>query len=382
MRLSPALVLCLGTAAAIAVVAASPHEASAYPQFQFSTDNSRCNLCHFSPVGGGLINDYGRDEAGGTISRGGDGRFLHGAWTAPEWFQIGADYRGAALIRQSEGQTEFLGFPMQADLYLRGQVGAITANVTVGMRGVARDPKPPLADRFVSREHYLMWQKSKTDLYVRAGRFWTPYGLRVQDHTSYIRRFLGMHMLEEPYAVSTGKVDDDQEWHATLTTPLRIGRLSSGRAGWGGAVLYEKRVREETASWGAQTKINVADDTTSILGGGLGKVWLEDQRVLLLGELDLGVETFRVGDGDPRGQLAAYLGASWFYKTGIIIGGTLERWDPDVLLEGTARDAATLSIQYLPRAHWELILLGKVEIQSGDLADPSAFTMLQLHYYL
>ena len=74
MRLAPFLI--------VAALLLSAGRAEAYPQFQFSTLNSRCQNCHFSPVGGGLINEYGRSEAGDTISRGGDGSFLHGLWKA------------------------------------------------------------------------------------------------------------------------------------------------------------------------------------------------------------------------------------------------------------------------------------------------------------
>ena len=42
--------------------------ADAYPQFQLSTGNDTCKQCHFAPGVGGLINEYGRDEAGSTIS--------------------------------------------------------------------------------------------------------------------------------------------------------------------------------------------------------------------------------------------------------------------------------------------------------------------------
>ena len=61
---------------ALFVVLARGERADAYPQFQLSLGPDRCTACHFSPAGGGLLNDYGRDEAGSTISRGGDGRFL------------------------------------------------------------------------------------------------------------------------------------------------------------------------------------------------------------------------------------------------------------------------------------------------------------------
>ena len=72
-------------------------EARAYPQFQFSSGTTRCGQCHYSPSGGTLISSWGRDEAGDTISLGGDGSFLHGLWAPPSWLALGADIRLAGL---------------------------------------------------------------------------------------------------------------------------------------------------------------------------------------------------------------------------------------------------------------------------------------------
>src|SRR5262249_48882866 len=63
--------------------------AAAYPYFQLSTGAIRCNQCHFSPGGGGNLTAFGRQEAGDTISNGGNGEFLHGLWSPPSWFALG-----------------------------------------------------------------------------------------------------------------------------------------------------------------------------------------------------------------------------------------------------------------------------------------------------
>ena len=75
--------------------------AAAYPQFQFSSGTQRCAQCHYSPAGYGLLTSWGRDEGADTISRGGDGAFLHGAFSPPDWLALGGDFRLAALRNDS-----------------------------------------------------------------------------------------------------------------------------------------------------------------------------------------------------------------------------------------------------------------------------------------
>src|SRR3954471_18782816 len=174
--------------------------ASAYPQFQFSSGTTRCGQCHYSPSGGTLISSWGRDEAGDTISLGGDGSFLHGVWAPPAWLALGADIRLAGLRNDVGGadSPEVAFFPMQADLYTRFAYDAFSLNVTLGARGVVRPPDASLAgrssdvgQRMMSREHYLMWRPSATGPYVRVGRYFSPYGLRFVEHIFFVRANTG-----------------------------------------------------------------------------------------------------------------------------------------------------------------------------------------------
>ncbi len=367
----------------IAVLVTAPSAARAYPQLQFSTDHVRCGECHFAPAGGGLLADYGREEAGDVISRGGDGRFLHGRWTPPSWLALGGDLRLAGLVHDQgdrQGITTAV-FPMQADVYLRAAVDAWSAYVNVGYRGATRPVMPSLASRFVSREHYLMWRDDERGWYLRAGRFFAPYGLRLHEHTAYVRRFLGFNLLEEPYALSGGFADDRSELHVTAFAPDFV-RAPIGPRGAGVAAFYERRVAT-TAAYGAQAKVTIGDADRRATGGAIGKLYLARPRVQLLAEADLVRQTFAQVDA-PRWQLLGYLGAAWFPTRGLIAQLTLERWDQDLGVSGLARSAAGVHLQWFPTAHVELSLWGRVAmVGSGDDDGPLAKTLLlQLHYYL
>ena len=199
------------------------------PAVPVQLGHNRCSQCHYSPAGGGLITQWGRDESGDTISLGGDGGFLHGAGSPPSWLAIGADFRLAATCLNDDGQESprVALFPMQTDLYARFAFGdAISLYVTGGARGEVRPGERfapaqfgTLGDRFISREHYLMWRPSATGPYARVGRFYAPYGIRFVEHIYFVRRFTGYKLYNETYTASGGYVGDDWELHVSAFTP-------------------------------------------------------------------------------------------------------------------------------------------------------------------
>src|SRR4029077_9671390 len=148
-----------------------------------------------------------------------------GLWSPPSWLALGADVRLAATRTVDGGPETPKGawFPMQADFYARFAFGdAFSLYLEGGARGEVRPPDPSVAgrfstipDRFISREHSLMWRPSATGPYGRIGRFYAPYGLRFVEHIFYIRRYTGYNLYDETYNVSGGYVGDDWELHAT-----------------------------------------------------------------------------------------------------------------------------------------------------------------------
>jgi hypothetical protein len=366
------------TIIALALVA-SASTAHAYPQFQFTFGVDRCTTCHFSPAGGGLINDYGRDEAGSTISRGGDGRFLHGVWEPPSWFKLGFDYRGVGLVKLREPDPEPIVFPMQVDLYIRAGTPKYSFNMTAGMRGGARDPQPPFVERLVSREHYFMYERDN-GLYVRAGRFFPIYGIRSQDHTAYVRRYLGFHTLEEPYGIGAGTFGDTWEGHVSAFVPRPVDFLGSGVKASGATGYYERRFMDDTAALAGQLRVGMSSLDTRVSAGVVAKRYFTGAELLVLAEVDLQRQSFDSEGAATRWQLASYFGASKFVARGVMVGAAVHHWQPDLTLRST-RDAFEVNVQYFPRAHFELHLLTRASGE-GDFDDPSLLTLLQLHYYL
>ncbi len=360
---------------ALATVALTAGRADAYPELQFSTGTTRCTECHLSPTGGGLLSDYGREEAG-DMSGGGDGSLLHGAFDPPSWLRLGGDVRIAGLGRQARGGAEAAVFPMQAEVYGRVGAGGLTVDGTFGVLAMIRDANP-LGERLGSREHYVMYEPEARDWYVRAGRFIPAFGLRLLDHTAYVRRFTGLHTLEESYALGGGASGADWDLHGSITSPLEVAPVV-GPHGWGWALQYERFTNAGSASWGVHSKGVRTDDGLDVWLGATWKKWLEGPRLLLAVEVDGGPREIG-GDGYvARG--AGY--AAVHYRPGTRWSAALaaHMFAPDLTVGGRASTAIETDLTVLPWAHVELAAQVRAELAGVDSG--SIYGLLQLHYYL
>ncbi len=364
----------------VVAVLAVAGRAEAYPQFQLSSGASTCKECHFAPSGGGLINDYGRDEAGTSLSMWeGNGGFLHGAWTPPDSFQLGADLRVALgdYNRSNTGNEGPFVFPMQTEVYLRPKIGPVAIYVNAGIRDSRGAISPG------SREHYVMYEPEGGTWYVRAGRFFPIYGLRTQDHTANIRRDLQMYIYEEPYGIAWGKYMASSEVHlsAFVQAPGVLGTAHDN----GVAAYYERRNDATTMAYGAEAKATVSSTDRRAWVGGIWKDWLDGPKLMLMGEVDVGAQMFPTAGGvspPPLYELVGYASATWMGKQGLMIGAGLQTFDDDLRHSGTSRDSAELNIQWLPYPHTEAHVLARYELAAFDPNQRVVTILAQLHYYL
>lgn len=375
----------------LAMMLPAARPAHAYPQWQFTTGATRCNQCHYDPAGGGLITSYGRDADGDDLSTwNGDGAFLHGAARTPAWLSLGGDFRGASLVNavQDPAGPTYAVFPMQADLYARVILGrAISVYATGGFRGQARDTGAPVptqnfqpidSSRLISREHYLMWQPEVIGPYARVGRFFAPFGLRLAEHVTYVRRDLGFNLLEETYNVSGGFVRDESELHLTAFAPDFVRHIGSVEKGF--AAYYERRVLDGAAGVAVQSRLAFSPGITRLAFGMVGKGFIERARLLLLGEVDVVQMTFDGAGVGDRAQLVGAAGFSVFPTRGVMLTVLGERNQTDLEVRDSALTAGTLLLNWFPYAHFEVQLMGRLQSPSGG--DTAKTVLAQLHYFL
>jgi hypothetical protein len=373
----------------LVAAALAPRAAQAYPQWQFASGTSRCNQCHFSPAGGGLITNYARDAVGEDLSSWeGNGGFLHGAVELPSWLALGFDGRVAALQHQAgnpEGPTTVPFFPMQADLAARvAFADSFSLAATVGYRGQARNSpaglndnnyQPASADRVVSREHYLMWRSGALGPYVRAGRFFAPYGLRLAEHTTYVRRDNGFNLLNETYGLSGGVVQNEWEFHVTAFVPDFL--RSYGGQEKGAAAMFEKRFADAYAL-GVDARVGLGDGSKRFGGGLFAKAYIAPIKTILMAQGDF--VQLQGASGTSSNQIIGYIGPTIMPFRGLMLGGYAEVVQTDIKVKGTATTALNGQLNWFPYPHFELVL--QVRMQSPQEQEAAKTVMAQLHYFL
>lgn len=367
----------------IAVGLSCMPEASAYPWYQQTSGSDRCVQCHVAPAGGGALSAWGRSEVGDTLARGGDGAFLHGLVSLPEWLDLGGDVRLAGLVNDTGNANgaELAAFPMQAELGAHVAVGDVHAVGSVGILGAVRAGPPPMTGIsepvtlpwLISREHYLMWRPGDEGAYVRLGKFFTPFGLRLPDHTTYVRRYLGYNLLEEPYAFSAGYVALPWELHVAVFVSDRL--RWAPREEIGASVMYERRSGPMVLIGSARA--TRGDDQSKETGSLAAKLWSESLSLLWMAEIDGGWHHL---PGAGRPQLAGYFGPVWFPTRGLSIATAYEYYDEDLRSGSNTRHAADVWCSFMPSAHFELALAARYQWIGS--AGRAASAILQLHYFL
>jgi hypothetical protein len=123
------------------------------------------------------------------------GNFLFGAVNLPDWLLLGGSYRHLNILPTGGGK--FRTFPMMLDMYGQAKFGAFSMGGSIGGARVAAGS--PYARRaqitanqgdqwnLISRTHYLGYD-ILPELTVRAGRLNLPFGVRIPEHTMWVRQ--------------------------------------------------------------------------------------------------------------------------------------------------------------------------------------------------
>jgi hypothetical protein len=179
----------------------------------------QCANCHVNPSGGGQRTAFGNAWAGTALARDRmSGDDTSEPWTGAinRWLSVGGDFRarvaGMDIIDGDDPPTEFEVQDMFAYLTVQIVPNRLMVHIDqrVGPRGSS------------NRQSYALLRPRRGSLYMRAGRFFLPHGLRLADDSAFVRQATGINFTTPDTGVEFGL--DGRRWSAQVA-------ITNGTAG-------------------------------------------------------------------------------------------------------------------------------------------------------
>ncbi len=368
-----ARVLCCSMAGMLLIAAPGAH---ALPRFAAQT-GSKCQSCHVNPAGGGMRNafgaQYGREELP-VPKWSEDFELADVSKLLPSFLGVGADFRTLYIVRQSPDSTgtastlndEF--WQMQGDIYFNFRIA----------KKVHLYFKKGLYSGFEAYGllHVLPWNG-----HVKVGKFVPNYGLRIDDHTAFIRTYTG-------FSPAAGRPEVTGLEASVAPGPVSIGagvyNAADGFGATGGsdkAFLGRLEGMFELAEraflgLGANVFRREQSGGSTTLYGGFGAIGLG--RLSLVGEADLlrYANPFRTTTG-----LVLYAEANYTVVDGLQLKVAYDFYDPDRDLKSGATSRYSIGAEFFPISGVEVRPIYRIVTEDPTDVRNNEFHFL-FHIYL
>jgi hypothetical protein len=300
----------------LSVAAAGP--AAALPLYA-SREGAKCVGCHFDPNGGGIRNDHGFSYAKNRHSMEPEDRWAD-VTVDPQlndWIRLGLDTRMTYIASHTQGDESTLStstfFPMQANL--RVAVTPVDHLSIVGSHGLYLDTSPGATAPYLAREWYGLFHGLPHDAFVQVGRFRNPFGLRQDDHTSFVRsiQFLSYNSQVEDAGIAVGATGRNGWFEFSFTNgegPLEErAQALAGKVAWsyswlqGGVSGYHRYDESDDVSFDRWSLYLTRTFGPLTLLGEYGRGTTEDDDIAVNNDAAFAEAVYRLNRGvDFRGK--------------------------------------------------------------------------------
>lgn len=178
----------------------------------------KCGSCHTNPTGGGKRNQFGR-VYGQTVLPKTSATVLVDQRTNA-FFDVGGDFRfnAAAFVPPGDAESTLSFEVERANVYLESALIADELTLYIDQQ---------FGPASINREAWAIYSlnsesSSINNAYVKAGKMFLPFGLRVQDDSALVRATSGVNFLTPDNGVELGF--DYSQWSTQIA-------LSNGTAG-------------------------------------------------------------------------------------------------------------------------------------------------------
>jgi hypothetical protein len=331
----------------------------------------QCSACHTDPTGGGKRTPFGNLYAQTQLAT----RHLSGSsgpkyWTGivNEMIAVGGDFRSnlaATLVSHQDDQIDFAVDEalVYADISLISNLLSVYLDERIAPGGSS------------NREAYARLNLSSQGIYFKAGQFFLPYGLRLEDDTAFIRQVPGINYNTPDTGVEVGW--ERGPWSAQLA----VNNGSAGGAETDKGKQFSLLGTYVQPKWRVGGSFNFNDSEVGDRRMQNLYAGLRTGPIAWLGEVD-----YIIDHSSPTGRRkswASLVEADWLFRRGHNLKLSYEYFDPDDDLSEDAQLRYSLI--------WEIFPIQFVQARLGyrrydgipqnDLQNRDEL-FIQLHIYL
>lgn len=293
----------------------------------------KCNACHTNPTGGGLRSEFGDIFAQNVMPEdpldwGSDAWLGHIA----DRIRVGGDLRTDWSFMDVPHSATEKSFALE-QVRAYADVSIIPSRLDLS---VDEELAPGAA---TVMEAYAKYTTASGQMYVKAGKFYLPFGWRLQDNTALVREVTGISMTTPDTGVELGL--ELPHWSAQLDLTNGAANASSGNGQQVTAQVVWVRTVWRVGAAASSTQSDAGNRRETGLFAGLRTgplVWLAEGDWVREGG-------FAGGD---RTLLASLLELDWGFRKGHNLKLTYEYEDPQRSVRNNAETRASLVYEYTP----------------------------------
>lgn len=298
----------------------------------------KCGSCHVNPLGGGLRTNFGNIYGHSVLPVNTSDFTSSEIGKITEFLAVGGNLRYNAEVSQNDAAQDSATFRIDsAQVYI-----ALTpknSNLTLYLD---QQVAPGAA---VNREAYLQY-KFSGDHYVKAGKMYVPFGLRLEDDSAFVRQVTGFNFDSSDNGIELG-LEYNQ-----ATVNLFMTNGTSSVANNDDNFMFGMKAEKLFSKFrvGGTAVINTAEENEQRLWNLYGgAVWGE---LVFLTEIDL-IQTEQVGTDDIE-QFVGLAELNYQLLKGWNLKLTGEYYDPDREINNNHETRYSFIVEYAPISNVQL----------------------------
>lgn len=313
--------------------------ASAEPYLAIK-NNLKCASCHVNPLGGGMRTNFGNIYGFAQLPAQLSDFSAADIGKINELIGVGGNIRYNAEYSSDEADNTSSTFRIDS-----AQVYVSIRPQNTGLSFYLDQQIAPGAA--VNREAFMQYTFSNTH-YVKAGKMYVPFGLRLEDDTAFVRQVTGFNFDSSDNGIELGLN------YGQTTVNLFVTNGTSAVSNNDDKFLYGFKVEKLFSSFrlGGGAVLNDADtNTQQIVNLYGGMVWKD---FTLLGEIDW-LNTQQEGIDDLV-QKVGLIELNYQWKKGLNLKLTAEYFDPSTDIDENHETRFSVVAEYTPLSNLQLRL--------------------------